>query len=215
MSNFIYQNKGFVGFGQNMAEAKEDCYINMCMADISNDIENVFTQRKKELRAWLPVNGMLQIPGVCCISKDKYWLTEYKNNKSITINSYGYSLFTYLSELLPDEFSYSDICVCLKDEINSVFKNISPTFKLIEEFPKIMCINQDNGFQVITVYNLKDGVSIGVTADYIGLKFAEDKWYYAIDKTIMSNRDAISYIGYRMGIKITKKGEVIYIGEKD
>ena len=201
MGNFIAAAKGEIGFGIDNEDAQCDLRVNICKRNIQNDETGEFLQRRKKLNPWMPKPNMLHITGIGCLIYENGSLRNTKNSSAVFVREYGPSIYYYLARTLGCSVTYSDIVVVLRPELNTLFGNISTEFMRIEDMPYIKVIDEFNGFKPTTVYKLISGINIGISNDFVGIKRAGDKMYYAVEFNENISLPAIlSYVGYRMGI---------------
>ena len=207
--------RGQVGFGSDKSEAKQDLFFNLCRQNIKADKSGKFLRRKKELHPWMPRKNMLHLTGIGCLVYDKYCLTNTATNKTLPVHYYDMAIYYYLAELFSDMLSYTDIAIVLQSEINQFFREISYRFLELEQYPYIEVTDRNSGFNPSIVYSIKNDIVIGVNSTTLGVKFYGSEYYYVVPykrgEDIMSR---ISYIGYRMGV-IISKSEVKICGKED
>lgn len=191
-------------------EADNDSYCNMCRKDLQKDKDKKYLTRREKTNMWLPLPNMLQIPGVGCLVYKYPVLTEQKSGRSIVVDKVGKSIFYYVMSLLEGALSYEDITVSFREEIDTFFKNISAEFDNLNDYPIIKCVSTENGFSSGAAYALSNGILIGVSPEYVGVKTLGCEWYYAVDIVPQEALiPAIYYLASRAGIVLSGKGEVL------
>lgn len=214
MFNYYVAGDGELGFGVDKEDAENDLYINICKRDMSLDSKCLFTKRREDLHPWFPTKNILHICGIGAIMYNGVELVNTKTNKSVAIGGGGPDIYWYLSRVLGDEVSYTDICVCMREEINTLFNSISSKFVPLDEMPYIRIFGSANGFTPDVVYTLHGRYDIGISNSFIGIKRCTDDMYHAVEvENRMTYASMLAYIGYKMGIVFTEKG-VLYCGKE-
>lgn len=209
MINYYVARDGELGFGVNREEAEKDLIINLCRHSLNYDSSGVYMKRRRELNPWMPNEYMLHITGVGCLMYKNGVLYNTANNKSMQIIQTQSTMYYYLAGLVGDLLSYEDICVVLREELDTLFHNISKDFISLAKMPYIKILGETNGFSPSVIYSLQSGFDIGIADDIVGIKRTDDALYHAIELSdLMPYIPTLSYIGYKLGIVLTKEGVV-------
>lgn len=207
MWNNMIAKGGHIGFGLDAEEAENDWYVNKCKESLALDAERRFTRRLQELKPWLPNEDMLHITGVGCLVYKDGELTETRTSRRVRIGKKEFEMFYYLSKVLGDALSYTDIVVVLQRELNQFFYNISNQFIPIGEYPIVKVAERSDHFNPETIYYTTSGALIGCTGQYVGLKELGDEQYHIAESFGKENmRGILSYIGYRVGVQFSEGG---------
>jgi len=206
MPNFIKQLGSSIGFGLTRVEAEEDAYINSCIISLSNDTEQIFKQRREQLKPWMPTPVMVHISGVGCLSYEDGIIAETNSGNRVVVASTGTSIFYYLSELFGKHLSYTDIVCVLREEFDTFFQNISEDFITIQNMDIIQCQQETISFVPTTMYNTSCGFVIGCSDNAIGIKFqGEDSYYISQVEDVNEQIFALHRLMYRTGTSLREK----------
>lgn len=214
MWNHMVVKQKQVGFGLTAEEAEQDWYINRCRETLEDDTEKRYTDRRKELGAWIPSIGILHISGVGCLIYKEGQISENRYGHKVRLFRKGYSIYTYMSELFGDRLSYEDIAVCIQDEVSMFFRGISEEFHPLREYPVVKVAERNAQFNPDVVYTLNNGILVGDSGNVIGMKVIGDEQYHLLEIDSMENKyDALMYLCYRLGVSFEEGG--LGIGESD
>lgn len=207
MPNCIVSRNNIVGFGISEEDAEYDWYVHQCIRE--DGACERFSDRKRELSPWMPMDNLLHISGTGCLKYEYPWLYETKSGRQMLVNRYGFNIYYYMACLFEGSLTYTDICICMKDELSMFFSGISQAFAPLYAYPDILCIDKDNGFRPQVYYNLRDGIVIGVDGYRVGLKYSDSDKYYAVSckEDVVA---AVYYLAYRAGFVFSETGDILY-----
>lgn len=205
--SYIVSINNIFGFGLTREEAENDYYINKCKQDLSNDDENRYVERRRQLHPWMPKENRLHISDVGYLTFEGNVIREERTGKEILPIYKKNSIFFIMSVLFGNILTYEDITVVLREELDAFFNNISTEFISIKDMSTIYISSQETGFIPSIEYNSsKLGVTIGVDKNQIGLCLHGSHEYYVCDYYDNHQMEALSYLGYRTGILLTERG---------
>lgn len=212
MSNFVISRKNIVAFGQDIEDAEYEWKMRYYMHYPEEINSSEYAIRVLQLHPWRPTSKHLQISSVGCLKSVNNLIVETASGKSVLITQKKYSIFQYIMSLLGNKVTYEDIVVVLRENLNAFFREISKEFVPIEEYPQILCINEDNGFDPGVTYTLGENAVVGISNEYVGIKVKGYEYFYAVELNNEAYEAAlIAYIAYRAGMVFNDEGEVLYV----
>ncbi len=200
MGAFIRQKYNSIGFGVSVDEALEDAYINACSVSLSNDVNGLFTKRRKEIHPWMPTPHMLHLSGIGCLVYDSATIKEMNSGNEVIVAATNNSIFYYLAELFGNVLSYTDIICVLREELDIFFTNISTDFIPISAMPVIQVQSETDDFSLDVLYKTSLDFMIGCTESMIGVKYlGEDVYYTCPIESTLQQIGALHRLLYRTG----------------
>ena len=199
MKNYVTVENGFVGFGLSRELAVEDSKWNQ-LRQASVEVDDKYKERRKQLHPWLPRPNMLHITGVGCIMTDGQQIWDAANSSKKML-CWKYSIFYILQSLFPGKLSFEDICFTIREELDTLFSNVSADVVLIKDMPPIRLGDKRNDFTPYVKYFMDDGIVIAFGEKEVGVKRIYEPMYHTVDLPEQDSIvDIVAYIACRMRI---------------